>query len=71
MRLNHVISGAQPPTELSVLGESVWVFGQGDASKPFEVHIQEGRRGGGPPPHLARRTPAPRRGAGQSGGYSS
>jgi quercetin dioxygenase-like cupin family protein len=51
MRTSHVISGAQPPAQLSVLGESVTVFGEGDASKPFEVHIQEGRRGGGPPPH--------------------
>ena len=51
MRTHHVVPAARPPESLSVLGESVVVFGQGDGSKPFEVHIQEGRRGGGPPPH--------------------
>ena len=51
MRRTHVVSGGQPPAPLSVLGESVTVFGQGDGSKRFEVHIQEGRKGGGPPPH--------------------
>lgn len=51
MRTPHVIPGARPPAPLRVLGESVTVFGRGDAGKPFEVHIQEGVRGGGPPPH--------------------
>ena len=37
---------------MSVLGETVKILGQGDLSKPFEVHIQEGEEGGGPPPHF-------------------
>lgn len=51
MRAHHVVSAARPHGTLSVLGETVTIFGQGDDSKPFEVHIQEGQRGGGPPPH--------------------
>ncbi len=41
---------AQPP-ELNVLGEVVTVFGGEQKGKPFEVHLQEGNKGGGPPPH--------------------
>ena len=41
----------QHPSALNVLGEQVTIFGQDDASKPFEVHLQEGVQGGGPPPH--------------------
>ena len=51
MRPAHVIEAGNPPAELSVLGERVLIFGQGDLSKPFEVHIQEGHAGGGPPAH--------------------
>ena len=51
MRPIHVIGSDNPPNELNVLGESVLIYGQGDLSKPFEVHIQEGNEGGGPPPH--------------------
>ena len=40
----------QHPSALNVLGEQVTIFGQDDASKPFEVHLQEGVQGGGPPP---------------------
>ena len=29
----------------------VTIYRQGDSANPFEVHLQEGLRGGGPPPH--------------------
>ncbi len=51
MRQTHVISTDNSPNELNVLGEKILILGQGDLSKPFEVHIQEGHIGGGPPPH--------------------
>ncbi len=51
MRATHVIGTDNPPNELNVLGEKILIFGQGDLSKPFEVHIQEGHAGGGPPAH--------------------
>lgn len=51
MRKTHVIDGQSLPEPLDVLGERVTVFGADDDSKPFEVHLQEGQRGGGPPPH--------------------
>ncbi len=47
----HIISAKHPPETLSVIGETITVFGPEDSSKPFEVHIQEGTEGGGPPPH--------------------
>ena len=52
MRQTHIVEAANPPSELTVLGETVQIFGQGDFSKRFEVHIQEGEEGGGPPPHF-------------------
>ena len=51
MRSTHIIGSDNPPNSLKVLGEKVLIFGQGDLSKPFEVHIQEGNEGGGPPQH--------------------
>lgn len=47
----HVMMTGEEEQRLSVLGESVTVVGAGDASKPFEIHIQRGVKGGGPPPH--------------------
>ena len=47
----HLIPADQHPRALQVLGEAVTIFGQNDAAKPFEVHLQEGINGGGPPPH--------------------
>ncbi len=51
MRAIHTIQRDTAARALNVLGETVTVLGAGDASKPFEVHVQEGCRGGGPPPH--------------------
>lgn len=47
----HIVPVADQPEPLKVLGETVTVFAGQDPGKPFEVHIQEGKRGGGPPPH--------------------
>ncbi len=51
MRAIHTMQRDSAVAALNVLGETVTVLGAGDPSKPFEVHVQEGRRGGGPPPH--------------------
>jgi len=51
MRNVYISNANCPPKPLNVIGEAVTVFGGGDLSKPFEVHIQEGNQGGGPPPH--------------------
>ena len=51
MRPTHVVRPGDSPQTLSVLGEAVQIFGRGDLSKPFEVHLQKGVKGGGPPPH--------------------
>ena len=51
MREIHCYTSEKHPEALSVLGESVTVFGAGDLSKPFEMHLQKGNKGGGPPPH--------------------
>ena len=51
MRQVHLFEAADWPAPLNVIGERVTIFGDGDLSKAFEVHIQEGVRGGGPPPH--------------------
>ncbi len=51
MRELHVYEADAQPRPLTVLGEAVTVFGLGDSAKPFEVHLQQGYRGGGPPPH--------------------
>lgn len=51
MRTHHIM---EPDTEgrvLNVLGETVRICGQGDSTKRFEVHLQQGQKGGGPPPH--------------------
>ena len=52
MRKLHLHDPDTQPAPLSVLGETITVFGQGDQTKPFEVHVQAGKRGGGPPPHF-------------------
>ena len=51
MRQTHLLTARTAVDRLNVLGETVTVLGAGDVTKPFEVHIQEGKRGGGPPPH--------------------
>lgn len=51
MRELHVISSEEPPAALNIVGEKVTVLAAGDTTKPFEVHIQEGKAGDGPPPH--------------------
>ena len=51
MRTVHIVDPEDTRQTLTVLGEQVQIFGQGDLSKPFEVHLQEGQLGGGPPPH--------------------
>jgi quercetin dioxygenase-like cupin family protein len=49
MRTVHIIEKA--PAPVSVVGETITILAGGDLSKPFEMHIQEGVQGGGPPPH--------------------
>ena len=51
MRQSHIITKDKLPEPLNVLGETVTVLAAGDTTKPFEVHVQEGVEGGGPPLH--------------------
>ena len=39
------------PDPLNVLGERVTVLAASSPSQPFEVHLQRGNQGGGPPRH--------------------
>jgi glyoxylate utilization-related uncharacterized protein len=52
MRTVHVIESEKIPEPVKVVGESITILAGGDLSKPFEMHIQEGVLGGGPPPHF-------------------
>jgi len=52
MRKVHVIETGTVPRPVIVVGETITVLAGEDLSKPFEVHIQEGVQGGGPPPHF-------------------
>ena len=52
MRSIHIIKTNKMPKPIKVVGEDVTILGAGDSTKPFEVHIQEGVEGGGPPPHF-------------------
>jgi len=52
MRTVHVFETAKKPAPVTVVGESITILGAGDLTKPFEVHIQEGVQGGGPPLHF-------------------
>jgi mannose-6-phosphate isomerase-like protein (cupin superfamily) len=52
MRTVHVIEPERKPDPVNVVGETITILAGGDLSKPFEVHIQEGVQGGGPPPHF-------------------
>ena len=52
MRTVHVIDATNIPAPVNVVGEAITILAGGDLSKPFEVHIQEGVQGGGPPPHF-------------------
>lgn len=52
MRTVHVIEPENIPTSVNVVGEAITILAGGDLSKPFEMHIQEGVQGGGPPPHF-------------------
>jgi quercetin dioxygenase-like cupin family protein len=52
MRTAHVIDAGNVPGPVNVVGEKITILAGGDLSKPFEVHIQEGVQGGGPPPHF-------------------
>jgi quercetin dioxygenase-like cupin family protein len=52
MRTVHIIEADKTPEPVNVVGEAVTILAGGDATKPFEVHIQEGVQGGGPPPHF-------------------
>lgn len=52
MRTVHVIEPEQTPGPVNVVGEAITILAGGDLSKPFEMHIQEGVQGGGPPPHF-------------------
>jgi quercetin dioxygenase-like cupin family protein len=52
MRTVHVIDAGNIPQPVNVVGEAITILAGGDLTKPFEVHIQEGVQGGGPPPHF-------------------
>ena len=52
MRTVHVIESEKIPEPVNVVGETITILAGGDLSKPFEMHIQEGVLGGGPPPHF-------------------
>lgn len=52
MRTVHVIDAGNVPAPVNVVGETITILAGGDLSKPFEMHIQEGVKGGGPPPHF-------------------
>ncbi|MCP1501124.1 quercetin dioxygenase-like cupin family protein [Pseudomonas migulae] len=52
MRTVHVIGSGETPRPVNVVGEAITILAGGDLSKPFEVHLQEGVQGGGPPPHF-------------------
>ncbi|TPG75892.1 cupin domain-containing protein [Pseudomonas arsenicoxydans] len=52
MRTVHVIESATSPAPVNVVGETITILAGGDLSKPFEMHIQEGVQGGGPPLHF-------------------
>ena len=52
MRTVHVIEADNIPRPVNVVGEAITILAGGDLSKPFEVHIQQGVQGGGPPPHF-------------------
>ena len=52
MRTVHVIAPQNAPAPVNVVGEAITILAGGDLSKPFEMHIQEGVLGGGPPPHF-------------------
>ncbi|WLG92760.1 cupin domain-containing protein [Pseudomonas cucumis] len=52
MRTVHVIEAGKTPTPVKVVGETITILAGGDLSKPFEMHIQEGVQGGGPPLHF-------------------
>ena len=52
MRTVHVIEAGKTPAPVKVVGETITILAGGDLTKPFEVHIQEGVQGGGPPLHF-------------------
>jgi quercetin dioxygenase-like cupin family protein len=52
MRTVHFIEADKKPRPVNVVGEAITILAGADASKPFEMHIQEGVRGGGPPLHF-------------------
>ncbi|KPU58504.1 cupin domain protein [Pseudomonas fluorescens] len=52
MRRVHIIEAGNLPGPVNVVGETITVLAGGDLSKPFEMHIQKGIQGGGPPPHF-------------------
>lgn len=52
MRTVHVIEPEKTPDPVNVVGEAITILAGGDLTKPFEMHIQEGVQGGGPPPHF-------------------
>jgi quercetin dioxygenase-like cupin family protein len=52
MRTVHVIEPEKKPEPVNVVGEAITILAGGDLSKPFEMHLQEGVQGGGPPLHF-------------------
>lgn len=52
MRTVHVIEADKTPKPVNVVGEAITILAGGDITKPFEVHVQKGVQGGGPPPHF-------------------
>ena len=46
-----VVEPKNYPHPLNVVGEQVTVLAAGDATKGYEIFLQEGPQGSGPPPH--------------------
>ena len=46
-----VVRGTNPPRPLNVVGEQITVLASGDQTGAYEIFLQEGPAGSGPPPH--------------------
>lgn len=51
MRQAHIYTSETMLEPVNVIGERITILGEGDMTKQFEVHIQKGKKYGGPAPH--------------------
>ncbi|MEM7543520.1 MAG: cupin domain-containing protein [Pseudomonadota bacterium] len=51
MRQTFLSQADQRPNPINVVGEGITILNANDQNKPFEVHVQNGLQGGGPPNH--------------------